>query len=385
MKGGSVASDAVVGEVSSAAFDKLSAHFTNQIGGRKSCPACGKKTQCQRGGSLASNAVNDEVAAGAFDKLSKQSTNMIGGRKACRLCGNKQQKRGGAASTGANSAASSSSVSTPFSLSAMINSARSVMAGTPKQTTELFKTNAYPFQSEPADFFPVNSKMNSKAPAPANSAGNNVRLSLNAKLAPSPSPSPAPLNTRMNAKIAPSPATNVKLAPAMNVLNSLSPSPAPTEFNPIDMLKFKGGFKLKNINDLNKKSSYRLFNKQMGGATVEGTPKIDIGLRSDTSILSSAKSGGPVQDRGMNMSTMKYLANNSVYAPPMIEKVTKFGSITNDQTLNTEFNYSGSKYVAAGGKKATKAKRPTKPTAAKPKKRYPTAPRKTPLSKGKKA
>lgn len=88
MKGGSYASDAVVGSVDAAAFVKMNKTFTNafeQKGGRRK--------RAQKGGSIASNEVVSGVKAGTFEAMNANFTNVVshtqkGGRCArCPSCG----------------------------------------------------------------------------------------------------------------------------------------------------------------------------------------------------------------------------------------------------------------------------------------------------------
>jgi len=116
MKGGSLASDAVVEAVGPAAFAKLTHNFTNAVqDGGKGKKRSSKKpvakhasqrrvTKSQKGGSLASDAVVEAVGPAAFAKLTSNFTNAVqdGGK---RKRGKKGHKGGAATGAGAGAVA----------------------------------------------------------------------------------------------------------------------------------------------------------------------------------------------------------------------------------------------------------------------------------------
>lgn len=273
MRGGSYASDAVVGAVENNAFSKLSTNFTNAVpqkGGRKS----------QKAGSIASDAVIKAVEPKVFQggKCPK------GGR--CPNCG--KRMNGGTKSTTFESI--------------MANASR-VLSGQPVQYDTF--AQKLQFRSEPAH-------------VPQTEV---VKL-LDAVRSPATAPAPAPAT-----------------APVVSNVKS-------------------GGFgnrQLKNINEYMKKGSFHIFNKQFGGA--DGIP---IGLKSDHAILQSNTTVGTAPNRIPSATTLNIIANEEIYGPHLMQKTSHFGNVTGVVEAKTSFHYGGNS-----------------------KKKYPTAPRKTPLPKKK--
>lgn len=307
MKGGSYASDAVVGAVDAAAFGKLTKNFTNafdQKGGagkRKNQKKGGadvpekleggkRKNIKKKGGSLASADVLKSTTESSFADLNAKFTNVVPTQKGaaarknrCRHCG--KLLKGG-------------NVTTPTLDSIMANASR-VLSGNPTQTSETF-AQGLAFKSEPA---------------------------------------PVP------------PSSVIKL------LDGLSPGPAPASL--------KGGFggqKLKNINDYKQNGSYKVFNrKQLGG---DGALK--VGLNTNDSIMSSKNTVGVAPIRVPNETTLNIIANEEINAPMLMAKTSHFGDVTGFVESKTNFSYGGAKGKARKPPTAPR-KTPVSKSAKKPK------------------
>ena len=165
MKGGSLASDAVVNAVNPKAFDTLGKYFTNTF-----------ETPALKGGSLASDSVVKGIDVKAFNNMNANFTNVVksGGKKAkaattakkspsskkactkgkktggrCPICGS-QQKGGGVPS-----------------LDSLLSNATQILSGNPTQTSETFASRSYlPFHDEPG-LVPQTHVMKLLSPAPA--------------------------------------------------------------------------------------------------------------------------------------------------------------------------------------------------------------------------
>jgi hypothetical protein len=284
MKGGSYASDAVVGAVDVAAFGKLTKNFTNafeQKGGKRKNQKKGgadvpekieggkRKNIKKKGGSLASANVLKSTTESSFTDLNAKFTNVVPTQKGaaprknrCHHCG--KLLKGG-------------NVTTPTLDSIMANASR-VLSGNPTQTSETF-AQGLAFKSEPA---------------------------------------PVP------------PSSVIKL------LDGLSPGPAPAA-------SLKGGFggqKLRNINDYKQNGSYKVFNrKQLGGH--EGALK--VGLNTNDSIMSSKNTVGTAPIRVPNETTLNIIANEEINGPMLMAKTSHFGDVTGLVESKTNFSFGGAK------------------------------------------
>jgi hypothetical protein len=98
---------------------------------------------------------------------------------------------------------------------------------------------------------------------------------------------------------------------------------------------------LKNINEYKTASPFKLWNGRGGS---DDKP-VSIGLKSDSSITSFNKLQGTVQDRGMDATALKILANEDISGPIQMAKTMRFGNVTGTTELDTNFSYGGRKRV----------------------------------------
>ena len=105
----------------------------------------------------------------------------------------------------------------------------------------------------------------------------------------------------------------------------------------------RGGSKrvLKNINDYKTAAPFKLWNGR-GGSEDKA---VAIGLKSDTSITSYDRLQGNIQNRGMDATALKILANEDISGPINMTKTMRFGNVTGTPELGTNFKYGGKKRV----------------------------------------
>lgn len=154
MRGGSHASDAVVGAVDVKAFDRLSAHFTNSM---------------QKGGSLASNAVTNTLTPSAFNKIT-------GGSKQRKASASKQKSKSKAASPKpccpTCGKAFGKMKGGDSSLQDIMANASKILTGNPTQTESFMQKWAY--TAEPANV-PQADLTKLLAPGPSPQKGGELR------------------------------------------------------------------------------------------------------------------------------------------------------------------------------------------------------------------
>ena len=105
----------------------------------------------------------------------------------------------------------------------------------------------------------------------------------------------------------------------------------------------RGGSKrvLKNINDYKTPAPFKLWNGRGGS---DDKP-VSIGLKSDTSITSYDRLQGNIQNRSMDATALKILANEDISGPMHMAKTMRFGNVTGTPELDTNFKYGGKKRV----------------------------------------
>jgi hypothetical protein len=94
---------------------------------------------------------------------------------------------------------------------------------------------------------------------------------------------------------------------------------------------------LKNINEYKTASPFKLWNGRGGS---DDKP-VSIGLKSDASITSFDKLQGTVQNRSMDATALKILANEDISGPIHMAKTMRFGNVTGTTELDTNFSYGG--------------------------------------------
>jgi hypothetical protein len=96
---------------------------------------------------------------------------------------------------------------------------------------------------------------------------------------------------------------------------------------------------LKNINEYKTASPFKLWNGRGGS---DDKP-VSIGLKSDASITSFDKLQGTVQNRSMDATALKILANEDISGPIQMAKTMRFGNVTGTTEFDTKFNYGGAR------------------------------------------
>ena len=99
---------------------------------------------------------------------------------------------------------------------------------------------------------------------------------------------------------------------------------------------------MKNINEYKTSSPFKLWNGR--GGSDDGKP-VNIGLKSDASITSFDKLQGNMQNRSMDATALKILANENISGPIHMAKTMRFGNVTGTPELGTNFKYGGKKRV----------------------------------------